>query len=68
MNSFQDQGIEFNKSKDSVVISYDLALDQSMYNVPKKILDDLKNEFKVILDPVNCPSTKKFNRNSKTIQ
>ena len=65
MNSFQDQDIEFNKSKNPVVISYDLALDQSMYNVPKKILNDLENEFKVILDPVNCPNTKKFNRNTE---
>ncbi len=65
MSSNQDLVTGFKKPHKSVVVAYDLALDQSMYRVPDKVLKEIKEEFDVEFDPVNCPNKRKFNPNAE---
>ena len=65
MSSDLDLVTGFKKPHKSVVVAYDLALDQSMYRVPDNVLKEIKEEFNVEFDPVNCPNKRKFNPNAE---
>lgn len=65
MNSNQGLDIEFRKNSSSKLIVYDLALKQKMYNIPKKIINNISSNFHIKLEPINCPNLKRFNSDAE---
>ena len=52
-------------NKDMKLIVYDLALKQSMYRVPEKIIKDIYKNFPVNIEAINCPNLKKTNSDAE---
>lgn len=65
MNSSQDLDIEYRDNLSKKLLVYDLALDQQMYCVPKKILDKIKTDYPVKLEAINCPNLEISNKNAE---
>ncbi len=48
-------------NNDMKLIVYDLALKQSMYNVPEKIIKDICKDFPIKIQAINCPNIQRTN-------
>ena len=65
MSSNQDLAIEYNNKISKKLLVFDLALDLQMYNIPKKIIDNIIKDFPVEIEPINCPNLKITNKDAE---